>query len=409
MATSLEQARELDAADPLAGFRERFAIGEDPVAYLDGNSLGRPPQATLDRLRELVEVEWSGGLIRSWSTGWAELPLRVGDLVGASVLGAAAGQTVVADSTSVNLYKALHAAAGLRGGRGELVVAQADFPTDRYLAKAVAEQRGLSVRELPGPGNGAGTEGVSADDVAAVLTESTAVVVLSHVDYRSGYLADLAGITATVHRAGALVVWDLSHSAGVVPIELDACGVDFAVGCTYKYLNAGPGAPAYVYVARRHLAAVEQPVPGWFGAEDVFAMGADYAPAPDARRMLSGTPNVLGLVAVEEGVRLVAGAGLDRLRAKACALTELAVELTDAWIVPLGGDLRTPRDPDVRGAHITVEVPDAQAVTNELIARGVVPDYRNPSMIRLGLSPLTTTFAEVWTGLDVLRAVLSKS
>jgi kynureninase len=195
----------------------------------------------------------------------------------------------------------------------------------------------------------------------------------------------------------------------VVPIELDACGVDFAVGCTYKYLNAGPGAPAYVYVARRHLAAVEQPVPGWFGAEDVFAMGADYAPAPDVRRMLSGTPNVLGLAAVEEGVRLVAGAGLDRLRAKACALTELAVELTDAWIVPLGGGLRSPRDPDVRGAHITVEVPDAQAVTNELIARGVVPDYRNPSMIRLGLSPLTTTFAEVWTGLDVLRAVLSKS
>jgi kynureninase len=407
--TSLEQARGMDAADVLAGFRERFAIAGDPVAYLDGNSLGRPPQATLERLRDVLEVEWGGGLIRSWSTGWAELPLRVGDLLGASVLGAAAGQTVVADSTSVNLYKALHAAAGLRGGRGELVVAQADFPTDRYLVKAVADQRGLTVRELPGPGLGVEAAGVSAAGLEPVVSDSTAVVVLSHVDYRSGYLADLADVTAAVHRAGALVVWDLSHSAGVVPIELDACGVDFAVGCTYKYLNAGPGAPAFVYVAQRHLAAVEQPVPGWFGAADVFAMEADYAPAADARRMLSGTPNVLGVVAVEEGIRLIAEAGLDHLRAKAIALTELAVELTDAWLVPLGVCLRSPRDAGLRGAHITVDVPDAQEVTKELIARAVVPDFRNPSMIRLGLSPLTTTFAEVWTGLDVLRAVLSKS
>jgi kynureninase len=261
----------------------------------------------------------------------------------------------------------------------------------------------LAVRWLPSSERG----GVAAEDLARTLTGSTAVVVLSHVDYRSGYLADLASLTATVHDAGALVVWDLCHSAGVVPIELDAHGADFAVGCTYKYLNAGPGAPAYVYVARRHLPGVEQPVPGWFGASDIFAMATDFAPAPDARRMLSGTPNVLGVVAVEEGVRLVAEAGVDRIRAKAVALTELAIELGDAWLAPHGARLRSPRDAAMRGAHVTVEVPDARVVTEELIVRGVVPDYRNPDMIRLGLSPLTTTFEETWTALDALRDVLS--
>jgi kynureninase len=403
MGTTLEDARRLDDGDVLAGFRDRFARGEDPIAYLDGNSLGRPPRATLDRLREVLEVEWGGALIRSWSTGWTELPLRVGDLLGASVLGADEGQTVVADSTSVNIYKALHAAAGLRAGRSEIVVTEADFPTDRYLVQAVADQRGLTVRWLASSERG----GVAAEDLARVLSESTAVVLLSHVDYRSGYLADLPGITAAVRDAGAVMVWDLSHSAGVVPMGLDASGVDFAVGCTYKYLNAGPGAPAFLYAARRHLAVVEQPVPGWFGAADIFSMAAELTPAPDARRMLSGTPSVLGIVAVEEGVRLIAEAGIDRIRAKAITLTELAIELVDAWLAPLGAILRSPRDPRVRGAHVTVELPDARAVTDELIARGVVPDYRNPDMIRLGLSPLSTSFEETWTALDVLRDVLT--
>jgi len=403
MPTTLAEARRLDAADELAGFRDRFAIGADPVAYLDGNSLGRPPKATLERLRHVLEVEWGGDLIRSWSSGWTELPLRVGDLLGATVLGAAAGQTVIADSTSVNLYKVLHAAAGLRAGRSEIVVDDANFPTDRYLVEAVAAQRGLTVRWLPGAERG----GIAVEDLAPVLSDSTAVVVLSQVDYRSGYLTDVAAITAAVHEAGALIVWDLCHSAGVVPTSLDADEVDFAVGCTYKYLNAGPGAPAFLYAARRHLGSLEQPVPGWFGAADIFAMAADYAPAPDARRMLSGTPNVLGTAAVEEGVKLVAEASVEAIRAKGVALTELAIELIDAWLAPLGARLRSPRDASVRGAHVTVEVPDARAVTDELIARGVVPDFRNPDMIRLGLSPLTTSFEETWTALDALREVLA--
>jgi kynureninase len=403
MVTTLDDVRRLDSADELAAFRDRFAIGDDPVAYLDGNSLGRPPRSTLERLRQVLEDEWATSLIRSWSTGWTELPLRVGDLLGGSVLGAAQGQTVVADSTSVNLFKALHAAAGLRADRSEIVVDAANFPTDRYLVQAVADQRGLTVRWLPDSERG----GVAVEDLHDVLSESTALVLLSHVDYRSGYLSDLGAITRAVHDAGALMVWDLCHSVGVVPVALDEHRVDFAVGCTYKYLNAGPGAPAFVYVAQRHLGAVEQPVPGWFGAADIFAMAEEFAPAADARRMLSGTPAVLGLVAVEEGVRLVAEAGVERIRAKAVALTELAVELVDAWLVPLGARLCSPRDAAVRGGHVTVQVPDARAVTDELIARGVVPDFRNPDMIRLGLSPLTTTFAETWTALDVLRELLN--
>ncbi len=402
MASSYEQAQGLDAADPLAEYRCRFAIGPDPVAYLDGNSLGRPPRSTIQRLRHVLEQEWATGLIREWSNGWADLPVRVGDLLGATVLGAAPGQTVVADSTSVNLFKLLHAAAGLRADRSEVVVAEADFPTDRYLVDAVAAGRGLTVRRLPPHSRG----GVSVGELDDALSDSTALVVLSQVDYRSGYLADLAPITAAVHAAGAVVVWDLSHSAGVVPISLDAHEVDFAVGCTYKYLNAGPGAPAYLYVAQRHLDAVEQPVPGWFGAADVFAMAGRYAPAADARQMLSGTPNVLGIVAVEEGLKLIEQAGVDAIRAKAVGLTEMVVRLVDDWLVPLGASLASPRDASVRGSHVTVGVPGAREVTEALIQRGIVPDFRNPDMIRLGLSPLTTSYAEVWSALDVLRELL---
>ncbi|MDQ3629424.1 MAG: kynureninase [Actinomycetota bacterium] len=403
MPLSYEGAQSLDAADPLASFREQFAIGDDPVAYLDGNSLGRPPHSTIRRLQHVLQQEWATGLIREWTGGWAELPVRVGDLLGATVLGAAPGQTVVADSTSVNLFKLLHAAAGLRADRSEIVVAEADFPTDRYLVEAVAAQRGLSVRRLPAHPRG----GVAVEDLADVLSDSTAVVVLSQVDYRSGYLADLASITPAVHRCGAVIVWDLSHSAGVVPISLDAHQVDFAVGCTYKYLNAGPGAPAYAYVAQRHLASVEQPIPGWFGAADVFAMADGYAAAVDARQLLSGTPNVLGIVAVEEGLKVITQAGVDAIRAKAVGLTEMVVGLVDDWLVPLGATLQSPRDASLRGGHVTVGVPRARETTDALIGRGIVPDFRNPDMIRFGLSPLTTSYAEAWTALDVLRRLLA--
>ena len=392
-----ERAAALDAADPLAGFRARFVVGDDLVAYLDGNSLGRLPISTRERLTAFVRDEWGGRLIRGWEEAWVDLPVRVGDEVGALV-GAAPGQTVVADSTTVCLGKAMHAAISLDPGRTELVVSAADFPTDRYVADRVARAHGLTVRHLEPPADGV----VGPDDLDAVVGERTAVVVLSHVDYRTGALLDLPALTEHVHASGALVVWDLCHSVGVVPTELDASGADLAVGCTYKYLNAGPGAPAFVYAAARHLPHLEQPLPGWWSADDLFAMAEEYRPATDARRLLSGTPGVAGIVAVREGVAIAAEATVAAARAKSELLTAYCIDALDV----LGLDVVTPRDPARRGSHVTVRVPDARAVTAELVERGVVPDFREPDLVRLGLAPLTTSFAELRAGLVVLRDVL---
>ncbi|KAA1376490.1 kynureninase [Aeromicrobium fastidiosum] len=390
---------ELDSADPLAAMRDRFVIDDDLVAYLDGNSLGRLPRATLDRLAAFVREEWGGRLIRGWSEGWVELPVTVGDELGAALLGAAAGQTVIADSTSVCIYKLLHAAAGLRPGRDEIVIDATNFPTDRYLVEAVAEARGMTVRWIE-PDL---VDNVTADVLAGALGDRTAVVLLSHVDYRSGTLLDLPGLTEAVHAAGALVIWDLCHSAGVVPIALDASGADFAVGCTYKYVNAGPGAPAYVYVAQRHLTHARQPIEGWWSAADLFGMSDTYEASPSIRRMLSGTPSVAGILAVQEGVRLIAEVGVEAIRAKSELMTGHAIELLDE----LGLELVTPGDAALRGSHVTVRHPDARAITAQLIERGVVPDFREPDLIRLGLSPLTTSYAELAAATRILGEVVA--
>lgn len=384
----------LDVADPLASFRERFVVGSDLVAYLDGNSLGRLPKATVARLAAFVTDEWGGRLIRGWSEGWVELPVTVGDELGAAVLGAGPGQTVLADSTSVNIYKLLHAAASVRPDRTELVIDATSFPTDRYLVESVAAARNLEVRwiepEL--------VENVTPELLASVLSDRTAAVLLGHVDYRSATLLDLPALTAQIHDAGALVIWDLCHSAGAVPIDLDASRADFAVGCTYKYLNAGPGAPAFMYVAERHLATVTQPIAGWWSAADMFAMADRYDASVTITRMLSGTPPIGGIIAVQEGVRLVAEAGIDAIRTKSVALTAHLIELLDE----AGFEIATPRDAERRGSHVTVRHPDARAITAQLIERGVIPDYREPDFIRLGLSPLTTSFAEVDAAVAVL-------
>ena len=402
-----ERAVALDAADPLAGYRQQFVLDPDLVADLDGNSLGRLPLRTRERLASFVRDEWGGRLIRGWSEGWVELPQQVGDEVGALV-GAAPGQTVVGDSTSIGIAKALHAGASLAqraGGavRTRLVVDAGDFPTDRYLAQQVARARGLEVVGLQ-----RSADGDVAGPLAEVLDERVAVVLLSHVDYRTGVLLDLPAITAQVHAVGAVVVWDLCHSAGVVPTALDAAGVDLAVGCTYKYLNAGPGAPAFLHAAARHLPVLEQPLPGWWSADDLFAMAEEYRPAPDARRLLSGTPNVAGLLAVREGVAMVAEAGVDAVRAKSELLTSFAVDVLDE--VAAGGveiELVTPREAARRGSHVTVRVPGAREATARLVQRGVVPDFREPDLIRLGLAPLTTSFAELHAGLAAVRDVLA--
>ena len=383
LAAFRERALALDAADRLASWRGEFVIDPDVVAYLDGNSLGRLPRRTQARLEHFVREEWGGRLIRGWAEGWVDLPVQVGDAVGALV-GAAAGQTVVADSTSVCLAKALHAAASLVPGRARLLVDGADFPTDRYLAARVPRDRGLEL--------------VATRDVTDELDDRAAVVLLSHVDYRTGELRDLADLTRRVHAVGGVVVWDLCHSVGVVPIALDAAEVDLAVGCTYKYLNAGPGAPAFVYAAARHLPMLDQPLPGWWSADDLFAMADEYRPAGDARRLLSGTPPVMGLLAVREGVAIAAEAGTAAAREKSVLLTTFAIEVLDA----LGLEVVTPREPDRRGSHVTVRLTDARKITEQLTARGVVPDFREPDLLRLGLAPLTTSFTELLDGLEVL-------
>jgi kynureninase len=399
-------AEALDAADELAGFRARFAgtedDGPDRLLYLDGNSLGRMPLDTPAALARVVEEQWAHGLIGSWAT-WIGEATRLGDVLAAGVLGARPGEVLVGDSTSVNLFKLLVAGATARPGRDVLVCCADDFPTDRYVVAGVAENRGMTVRELPADLD----QGLDPAVLAAALDERVAVVVLSHVAYRSGALADLPAITRAAHDVGALVLWDLSHSAGAVPVELTDAGADLAVGCTYKYLNGGPGSPAFLYVRRELQEQLRSPIQGWFGQRDQFAMGPVYDPAPGIERFGVGTPPVLAMAAVEMGARLVADAGVERLAAKGRRMTALMVDLAEAWLAPHGVRLASPREPERRGSHITLAHPAAWQLTQALIDRQVVPDFRTPDRVRLGPAPLYTRFVDVWDAMDRFRAVLA--
>ncbi len=327
-----------------------------------------------------------------------DLPTTLGDRIGATCLGAGPGQTVVADSTTVLLYKAVRAAVAARPDRDEIVVDDDNFPTDRYVAEAVADELGLRLRWIGVDRAG----GVEVDQLREVVGEETAVVLLSHVAYRSAHLADMEALTRVAHDAGAMVVWDLSHSVGSVPVELDACEADLAVGCTYKYLDGGPGSPAFVYVARRHHAALRQPVPGWIGHADPFAMGPGHTPDPGIRRMLSGTPPVIGMLAVHDMLDLLEEVGIDAVRAKSMALTAYVVDLADELLAPLGVQVASPRDPARRGGHVTLSHPAMREVTAALWQRDVVPDYRDPGGLRLGLSPLSTSYGEVAAGVQAV-------
>ncbi|MBJ2121531.1 aminotransferase class V-fold PLP-dependent enzyme [Arthrobacter sp. MSA 4-2] len=396
----LQRARELDDKDPLAGYRDLFITDETDgiAAYLDGNSLGRPLAATEQSLADFVRHQWGSRLIRGWDEGWLELPERIGDRLGSIVLGAAPGQCIVADSTSVLLYKLARAAVSARPGRTEIVIDRDNFPTDRFLMEAIARERGLTVRWLEVPYDG----GASAEAVAGVVGPSTALVVLSHVAYRSAHAADVPGITSVVHDAGALVLWDLSHSVGSVPLELDAWGVDYAAGCSYKYLNGGPGAPAWAYVAARHLDSFDQPIQGWLGSAYPFAMGGSYEPAPGIRRIVSGTPPILGMLALQDMLDVLEKAGIGAVREKSVALTGFAIEAVDALLGPAGVVVASPRAPGERGGHITIDHPAFATMVPGLWEQGIIPDYRNPSGIRLGLSPLTTLFEETLVGIRAI-------
>jgi kynureninase len=401
MVADRAKASELDAADELARFRDQFHRPEPGLIYLDGNSLGMLPAAAVARAHEVIVSGWGQRLIRSWDEGWLDLPSQVGDRLGTALLGAAPGQVLVADSTTVNLYKLAAAALDARPDRAVIVTSAGEFPTDRYVLAGLAAARGLVLRQVAG-----GPEPLTAAALESHLDGDTAVLVLSHVDYRSAAVADLAGITALAHSRGALVLWDLSHSAGALPIGLDATGVDLAVGCSYKYLNGGPGAPAYLYVRRAHQGLLRQPIWGWFGQRDQFEMGPVYDPEPDLGQFQTGTPPIVGLSIVDVGVSLLAEAGVHRLRAKALALGTLLVELYDEWLAPLGFRLASPRDAAARGSHVALSHPDGRALRDRMIAEArVVPDFRTPDQLRLGLAPLTTSFTDVWDALDRLRAL----
>ncbi len=409
---TLARARELDAADPLASRRALFAgiddDADDPASalvYLDGNSLGRPLRASIERITRFLGEEWGGRLIRGWDERWMELPLRIGDDLGAAALGAGPGQVAVGDSTSVLLYKLARAAVDARPGRNEIVADARDFPTDRYVLAGIARERGLTVRWVE-------TEpeaGLTPESLDAALSERTAAVVASAVSYRSGFLADVPAITARAHEAGALMLWDLCHSAGVVPTELDAWGVDLAVGCTYKYLNGGPGSPAFAYVRSGLQEELTQPIQGWMGGADIFEMGPEYAPAAGIRRMLSGTPAITSMLAMQDMIALVAEVGMPAIRAKSVALTEYAIEESDAVLAPLGVRVATPRDPDRRGSHVTVTHPGFRGVVGRLWEREVLPDFRAPDGLRIGLSPLSTSFEETHRGITAIAEALRET
>jgi kynureninase len=397
-----DEAVSLDRADPLRAFHDRFSVAPDGLIYFDGNSLGRLPKDTPARVAEVIERQWGERLIRGWSEGWMELPLTVGDRLGEGLLGAAPGQVAVADSTTVCFYKLAAAALNARPDRTEIVTDVDNFPTDRYVLESLARERGLTIVWIEADPY----TGPEPHEVADAVSDRTALVTFSHVNYRSAYILDMRRISDIAHEAGALALWDLSHSAGAIPVELDADGADLAVGCTYKYLNGGPGAPAYLYVRREHQAQLRQPIWGWLGRSQPFEMAQGYIPGEGISSMLSGTPPVIGLTAAAAGIDLALEAGIDGIRAKSVALTEYAIALIDEWLAPMGCSVGSPRNPAQRGSHVALVHPDARALTRKLIDAGVIPDFRTPDVIRLGLSPLTTRFADVYDGLAQLREML---
>ena len=400
------EARERDREDPLARYRAEFVVAEEGLLYLDGNSLGRLPKRAEALVARVVREEWGGRLIRGWNEGWVDAPRRVGDKLG-RLLGASPGEVVVSDSTSVNLFKLAVAALRAREGRTGIVTDELNFPSDLYVLDGAARLLGGGRRVTVV----AARDGISVDpaDLAAAIGPDTALVSLSHVAYRSGFLHDMRAVTEIAHRAGALVLWDVSHSAGVVPIDFEASGVDLAVGCTYKHLNGGPGAPAFLYVRREMQTSLENPIPGWFGREAPFTFAPDFAPAAGVERFLVGTPPILSLAVAEAGVDLALEAGVEVARAKSVALGTFLERLWESVLEPRGVTLRSPRETARRGSHLSFGHPEGLAIDRALIEElNVIPDFRPPDVIRFGYAPLYTRFAELCEAVDRFRRVLDE-
>jgi kynureninase len=406
MRLDIEYARELDRRDELARFRDEFVIDDPETIYLDGNSLGRLPKRTALHLHEVVETGWGTRLIRGWNEGWFEAPRTIGAKI-ATLLGARPDEVLLCDSTSVNFFKLVMAGLTAAPGRHKIVTDDLNFPSDLYLLQGMAKLAGAAYRleTLRSP------DGVTPPEraISQAIDTDTALVTFTHTAFKSGYIYDMAAITELSHRAGALVLWDLSHSIGAMPIELNACNVDLAVGCTYKYLNGGPGAPAFLYVRRDLQDKLLNPIWGWFGQKAQFDMGASYDPSPGIGRFLCGTPPVLSLAAVEPGVDLLLEAGIHRLRAKSVRQTEYLVYLWEALLKPPGMRLNSPRDPERRGSHVSLGHPEALRIDRALIEEmKVIPDFRYPDNIRFGIAPIYTSFVEIYDSVQRLRRVLDE-
>lgn len=376
-----EQAKTLDAQDSLAHLRQHFDIPEGTL-YFDGNSLGPLTFASRATLHRTIEFEWRERLIRSWNEDWLAMPARVGNKI-APLIGAALNTVISADNTSINLSKALHAAVALRPGRTDIVIDINNFPTDIYIAQSVADQHGLTLKAVP------------ADDIISTITSSTAVVTATHVDYRSARILDADAITAAAHQHGALMVWDLAHTAGAVPIDLTALDADFAVGCGYKYLNGGPGAPAFIYAAPRLLEEAGQPLQGWWGHAEPFEFEVVYRPAPGISRFLTGTANVLSMKSLEAALGVFSEVTIAQLRAKSVGLTSFFIELFDQHLAAKGFSLASPRDAHVRGSHVALGFAGGKALVDSMASQGLIADFRPPDLMRFGFAPLYNSFSDV--------------
>ncbi len=397
-----DEALALDAADPLAPLRNQFALAPE-VIYLDGNSLGVPPAAAAQRAQTVIGAEWGNGLIRSWNTaGWFALPRRLGNKL-APLIGAAHNEVVVTDTISINLFKVLSAALRMQDARDPkrrvIVSERSNFPTDLYIAQGLIKQldRGYELRLIDDP-----------SELPAALTDDVAVAMITHVNYRTGYMHDMAALTQLIHRAGALALWDLAHSAGAVPVDLNGVGADCAVGCTYKYLNGGPGSPAFVWVPHRHQGEFEQPLSGWWGHRAPFAMEPTYAADDGIGRFLCGTQPMVSMALVECGLDVFLQTDMRAVRKKSLALTDLFIELVETRCKEFPLKLVTPHAHAQRGSHASFEHPHGYEVMQALIARGVIGDYREPHVLRFGFTPLYTRYVDVWDAVEHLRDVLTR-
>jgi kynureninase len=404
---SRDFALQLDAQDKLASFKEAFVISDPSLVYFDGNSLGAMPKAAQEKSRQIVDEQWGKDLIRGWNKSWWDAPSRVGDKIG-SLIGAAAGQTLVGDTVSINLFKLATSALTLQPNRTRVITDTFNFPSDLYILQGINQTLGNRHEIIR---IGASDNDITPDLAAleAAIDENTALVTLSHVVFKSGYMYDMQRITDLAHKKGALVLWDLSHSVGSVPVYLDDCNADFAIGCTYKYLNGGPGAPAFLYVNKNIQEKLSSPIWGWWGQKNPFDFDLDYTPAPGAQRFLVGTQPMISLLTMEAALEPMISAGMDALREKSIVMTDYASFLTESWLVPFGFSLGSPVDSATRGSHISIRHPEGYRINRALIEEmNVIPDFRAPDNLRLGFAPLYLSFADVWEGFDRIRRVMEE-